>query len=329
MNGRFFAALAVCATVSVAAFAKDDIAKGEKETIFIGRMQVKPSLKASSQKAGSSVALDRVCETLESQLISSLSATRVFQIVERKRKDDLEIEQAYAAVAVNPQDKNAAKSLKMTGAKYAFLPQVDGFEDSVQTQSFETLGTTSTTHRMFLSAVVQIVDTTTGELLPDAPSVQLSQDQINGLMTPGMTPGSEQATVAIAKAMAQKLSQGAVALLRPAKVLALTGKQAMLNRGSEAGFNVGDSVELYATEDVKDEDSGEVFKNEVPVGRGTVVRGDVKQCFVKLEGENLGVAKGCIARVIAKRAEIEGSAETEEADMTPGSSEKPVNWGGQ
>ena len=45
MSVRFVAALVVCATISVSAFAKDDIAKGEKETIFIGKVIVKPSLK--------------------------------------------------------------------------------------------------------------------------------------------------------------------------------------------------------------------------------------------------------------------------------------------
>jgi curli biogenesis system outer membrane secretion channel CsgG len=329
MSVRFVAALVVCATISVSAFAKDDIAKGEKETIFIGKVIVKPSLKEAADKAGTATTLDRVSEAFESQLISALSATRVFQIVERKRKDDLEAEQAYAAVAVDPSDKRAAKALKMTGAKYAFLPQVDGFEDKVQTQSFESLGTTTTTHQMFFSALVQIVDTTTGELLPDAPTVQLTQDQINALQTAGMTAGSEQAVVAIAKAMAVKLSQGAVALLRPAKILAITGKQVLINRGIDAGFVKGAEVEIYASQDVKDEDSGEVFKNEVAVGRGVLTRSDGKQAFAQLEGQDLGIAKGCVVRVIVKNSDVMSAAETENVAVTPGSSEKPLSYGGR
>ena len=96
--------------------------------------------------------------------------------------------------------------------------------------------------------------------------------------------------------MAQKLSQEITALLRPAKVLSVTGKQVMINRGTEAGFEKGDLVEIYATQKVKDEDTGEVFMNEIPVGQATITRLDKKQSFANITGDDLGITKSAVVR---------------------------------
>jgi curli biogenesis system outer membrane secretion channel CsgG len=301
------------------------VSQGEKDTVLIGELKVKDSVKAVSKKAGTELSLERVNESLDAQLISTLSATRVFQIVERKRKGDLELEQAFAAVAVDANDKNAAQALKMAGAKYAFLPQIDGFEDRTETVEFTQIGRTSMNRRLDLSAIVQIIDTTTGKMLPDAPSVQLSKSEVIDMARAGQATGSDRVLVELAREMASRLSQGCVNLLRPAKVLALTGKQILINRGSDAGFSVGDTVEVYASEEIKDEDTGESYRNEVPVGKATIVRGDPKQSFAMLAGEDLGIAKGCVVKVVQSAASVvpdSAAGETNEP-TSPGSSEKP------
>jgi len=319
-----------------------ELAKGAKDTVFIGRLKVQPSVEALAKKAGRELELKRIAESLDTQFINSLNATRVFQIVERKRAQDLQEEQAFAAVNVDPNDKNAAQTLKMAGAKYAFLPQIDGFEDRSETQQYQQIGRSSMGRKLFFSVVVQVVDTTTGKLLPDAPSVQLNKtESVEMARTGAGAEGSDQILVELAKEMANKLSQGVISLLRPAKVLTVTGKQILINRGVEAGFNKDDLVEIYGVQEVKDDDTGETFRNEVPVGKARIVRGDAKQSFAMIEGDDAGIAKGCVARVVQAanvtptRSSPSASAPgasfsqppTQPHDaLTPGSSEKPLKF---
>ena len=131
----------------------------------------------------------------------------------------------------------------------------------------------------------------------------------------------------LAKSMANQLSQKVVALLRPAKILAVTGKQIMINRGTEAGFQAGCKVEVYATQDTTDPDTGEIFRNEVPMGKALVVRADPKQSFAMIDGEDNGIAKGCVVKVVGigmpPGAQL---MQQNEAPISPGSSEKPVKF---
>lgn len=315
-----------------------ELSTGEKDTILIGALKVQPSVIESAERMNRQPELKRIVNSLESQLISALNATRVFQLVERNRKADLELEQGFAAVAVDPNDKNTAQTGKMAGAKFAFLPQIDGFEDKSETAVYQAIGRASLSRKLFLSAVVQIVDTTTGRLLPDSPSIQLTKTEEIENARIGQISGSDEVIVALAKEMAKKLSQEVVALLRPAKVLTVTGRQVMFNRGSEAGFSKGDLVEIYAVQSVKDEDTGEMFRNEVPVGQAVINRIDKNQSYAAISGDDMGITKGCVVRFLktaAARA-TEGEAPPDatqpdfgtksDAGTTPGSSEKPLKW---
>ena len=315
-----------------------ELSAGEKDTILIGALKVQPSVIEMAELKNRQSELKRIINSLESQFISALNATRVFQLVERSRKADLELEQGFAAVAVDPNDRNAAQTGKMAGAKFAFLPQIDGFEDKSDVAEYQAIGRASLSRKLFLSAVVQIVDTTTGKLLPDSPSIQLTKIEEIENARIGQLSGSDEVIVALAKEMAKKLSQEVVALLRPAKVLTVTGRQVMFNRGSEAGFTKGDLVEIYAVQNVKDEDTGEIFRNEVPVGQAVINRIDKNQSYAAISGDDMGITKGCVVRFMktaATRA-AEGDPPPDatqpdfgtkgDAGTTPGSSEKPLKW---
>jgi len=184
----------------------------------------------------------------------------------------------------------------MAGAKYVILATVDGFEDRSETLKHTAIGRESTNREIFASAVVQIVDTTSGRMMPEVPSVQMVKGENVELAQPGGAKVSDRVLAALAKDMAQALARQATAYIRPAKVLAVTGKQILINQGANAGFSPGTMVEILATQEIIDEDTGESFLNEVPVGTGKVSRSDARKSFAILEGEDLGIAKGCIAR---------------------------------
>jgi len=317
-----------------------ELSRGEKDTIFIGDLQVQPAVIEMTEKEGRSAELKLLYQSLDTQFISTLNATRVFSLVERKRKGDIELEQGFAAVAVNPDDKNLAKTGMMAGAKFAFLPQIDGFQDKRVTTTHAAIGRVSVTRELFLSAVVQIVDTTTGKILPDSPSVQLRTKKELRSVRPEEAVMDVADLVALAKDAARRLAQESVASLRPARVLAVTGQQVMINRGGEYGFAKGDLVEFFAVQNVKDEESGEIFRNEVPVGQGIIVRIDKQQSYAKITGEDLGIVKGCVVRFAKSAADRqrEGAPgpdptrpdfereKDEPLPPDPGSGEKPIRW---
>jgi len=266
-----------------------ELASGGKDTVLIGRLNVLPSVIESAKQQGKTLELKSITDALESQFITAVSATRVFEVVERKRKDDLELEQAFAAVAVDPNDKNAAQLGMMAGVKYAFLAQVFSFEDRANVIQSRLTDASVSQRKIYLAGLVQVIDTTTGKMLPDAPSVEVSKT------LSGPAAESNRAFVELAGEMATKLSQAVVSLLKPAKVLAVTGPQVMINRGSESGFSVGAVVNFYAVQEIKDPDTGEVFRNEIPVGEGKIIRADTKKSFAMIVGDNMGIAAGCVA----------------------------------
>ncbi len=305
------------------------LSQGEKDTIFVGPVKVQQAVLDAAKKAGRTGELDQISQALRSQLVTEINQTRVFQIVERERKDDIELEQAFAEVAVDPNDKNRAQTLKMAGAKYAFLPQIDGFEDRRATTRYEAIGRSSMSRAVWVSAVVSIVDTTTGALLPESPSVTVKSGSSAEYVRQGASLGGDELISAMTKDLASKLARETVTLMRPAKVLSVTGTQIQINRGTEAGFEVGSELQFFATEDVKDEDTGEIFKNEVPVGQGVVKRSDAKQSFAEPKGENLGIAKGCVVKIAKNAAPDKPVAVARKKPVEPvnsGSGEKPLQF---
>lgn len=341
MNIRTITWLAFLSIIITPPLARGQLAEGERDTLFIGEVKIQPSVRELAKSAGTELELNRAAQSLETQFIQAVSATRVFQLVDRKRLADIQAEQSFAAVSVDPADPRAAQLLKIAGARWAFLPEIDGFQVRTDTVEFS-VGRESMTRKYFFSALVQIVDTTTGELLPDVPSIQLNEIETTEMAGVGQAQPSDAVLVSLARKMAGQLSQEAVALLRPAKILNITGNQIMINRGSEAGFVPGIPVEIYAYQNIVDEDTGEVFRNEIPVGRATVRRGDQKKSFAEISGEDLGIATGCIVKPLQSPAgpaplapvtwsggkEAAGTevAPRTESPETPGSSEKPMAW---
>ena len=209
----------------------------------------------------------------------------------------------------------------MAGARYVLLPRVDGFEDRTATQEYASIGRRSLTRRVFVSATVAIVDTTTGKLLPVSPGVRLSRTETQELVAAGTIPPGQQVLIGLAGEAAARLCREAADELRPAKVVDVTGRQAMINRGTEAGFIQGALVEFYAVKEVADPDSGQTLRREVPVGQARIVRSGHGQSYAATMGEDLGVAGGCLAKVIEdtpKVGQVKPAGAAPESDLTPG-----------
>ncbi|MCF8054642.1 MAG: CsgG/HfaB family protein [Deltaproteobacteria bacterium] len=295
------------------------LALAKKETVIIGPVLISPEVIALAEKEGKKEELFTVARSLSAQFIPAIAAINVLDIVERSRKDVIELEQDFASVAVDPDDKFLAKSGKMAGAKYVFLPQIDGFYDNVEITEHTAIQRKSLKREVFLSAIVQVVDTTTGKVLPSAVGVQmLEKEEFRSAINPQ---SGQQILLSLSNKMARSLAQGSVAGIYPAKVLTVSGNKLMFNRGLNAGFSDGDLVGIYTAQEVLDEDSGAILYNEMLIGRAVISRAEKAQAYASIK-EDFGILKGCIVR---KDNGVEAQP-TKEPAVSPGSSERPVNW---
>jgi len=337
---RFMPAAMLALLLAPAVLPAADLSQGQKDAITIGDVMVQPSVMelAGNQKKTSQ--LRRVSSALGSQLAAALNATQVFQLIEPLRRDDSAPEQGTAAMPEDSPDKGLPLPGKAPGAKFALHPLIDGFEDKSVVTRQQAIGRSSLHRTVYLSALVQIIETATGKILPDSPAIQLTMKEEVLNAARDEATGSDQLLVNLAREMAKKLSQEAVARLRPPKVLGVTGKQVLINRGSEVGFVKGDLVEIYAAQKVQDDDTGAFFSQEVPVGQAIISRVDTTQSYANITGEDLGIIKGCTVRFVksaaARAAEAETAPEQDRIrpdfeqqpviEGTPGSSDKPLKW---
>jgi hypothetical protein len=313
----------------------DGLSKGKKDSILIAGVNVPASLVESSKAAGTYKELERLSESLGAQLEVAISSTRIFQIVERERLNELQLETDFNASGGTGSEVDV-KQFDVTGAKYVLFPKVTAYELKKAVSKYGAIDRQSTS--VIISATVnsKIVDTSTGIALPDIVSINKSIIQNYDLSKIGTVISVDILVDNLSKKISDATAWGLVNMLRPPKVLAVTSGQAMINRGETAGFLKGISVKIYAIEVIIDEDSGESFDNEVEVGEAIVTRSNAKQSYATIQGEDLGVSKGCVVRVVSSPAnagvEVEGRAEstfgtnpaTEKKEkLTPGSSAKP------
>ncbi|KQC13374.1 MAG: hypothetical protein APR56_05330, partial [Methanosaeta sp. SDB] len=128
VNIRAISCLFCLGLFLVPSLVQGQLTEGGKDTLFIGEVKIQPTVRDLARSTGNELGLNRAAQSLESQFIQAVSATRVFQLVDRKRLADIQAEQSFAAVAVDPADPRAAQLLKMAGARWAFLPEIDGFQ---------------------------------------------------------------------------------------------------------------------------------------------------------------------------------------------------------
>ena len=91
--------------------------------------------------------------------------------------------------------KTRHRLAKWQGLNLLFCHRLTALRIKSETVNFKAVGRASMNRKIFLSAVVQIVDTTTGQLLPESPSVQLTKSEEVENARIGQATGSDQIIV--------------------------------------------------------------------------------------------------------------------------------------
>ena len=273
----------------------------EKSTLAISAIKPTPSL-AEATKPDKKVELNRIIESLDSQLLDRVNATRKFEVVGRSDLNNVLKEQELGASG-NVDAKTAAKAGKLAGAKYLLVATVDDFQDYVEKATFEGTGRQATKRVFRFSIIGKIYDATTGKLLESA-NFQTGNDafkQIQQERNYSVKDGelSDEMMVAVSRSLAEKIANRVADVVFPAKVLVKRDTQVTINRGEGAGVAVGDVLNAFALgEEMIDPDTKESLgREEVKVGKVKIT--EVTPKFSKAEVlEDTGVVAGAVLRKV-------------------------------
>ena len=311
MNTSFLkTSLAVCSLALLPLLASAQ----EKSTVAISSIKATPSLLSSvnaktvtsTQNGGKREAmefdlkqeLNRIIESLDSQLIDRVNATRKFDVLSRSDLADVMKEQDLGASG-NVDAKTAAKAGKLSGAKYLLVCTVDDFQDYIEKAAFEGTGQTATKRVFRFSIVGKLYDSTSGKLLESANfqtgNNEFKQIQMERSYSVKSGELSDEMMVAIARSMAEKIANHIVDVVFPAKILIKRDTIVTINRGEGGGMVEGDVFNVFAQgEELKDPDTGEVLgREEVKVGKVKITQVGAKTTQAEIL-EDTGVDKGAV-----------------------------------
>ncbi|MGA2279865.1 MAG: CsgG/HfaB family protein [Verrucomicrobiota bacterium] len=270
-----------------------------KATLAVSSIKPTSSL-AASVKPDKKIEMGRIIESLDSQLIASISATRKFDVVGRSDLADVIKEQDLGASG-NVDAKTAAQAGKLAGAKYLLVTTVDDFQDYMEKATFEGTGRSATKRVFRLSVVGKVYDSSTGKLM-ESVNFQTGNDafkQIQEERSYVVKDGelSEEMMVAVARDLAQKIANRIADVIFPAKVLLKRDKEVTINRGEGGGVAVGDTFNVYALgEELIDPDTKESLgREEAKVGRVKITQVNPKTSTAEIL-DDTGIDKGAILR---------------------------------
>ena len=271
----------------------------EKATLAISSIKPTPSL-AEATKPDKKIELNRIVESLDSQLIDRVNATRKFDVVGRSDLNDVLKEQDLGASG-NVDPKTAAKAGQLAGAKYLLVATVDDFQDYVETATFAGTGRSATKRIFRLSVVGKLYDSSTGKLIESA-NLQtgnnafknISENRSYSVKDGNLT---DEMMVAVARDLAEKIANHFADVIFPAKVVIRRDKEVTINRGEGGGVTVGDTFNAYSLgQELIDPDTKESLgREEVKVGRVKITQVNPKTSLADIL-DDTGIDAGAILR---------------------------------
>ena len=278
------------------------LTRAQVETLGIASITPTESLAQSTEKAGKTLSLNRVLESLDSQLLDRFNATRKFQLVTASDLKEIIKKQELAQSGnFDSSDKSLAQQFKLAGTKYYLVTTIDDFQDYVEKATFADTGDTATKRVFRLSIIGKIYDSTTGKLLESADfqtgnnEFKQIQQERNYSVKDGEL--SDEMMVAVARNMAERIANHIVDVIFPAKILVKRDTEVTINRGAGAGVAVGDIFNAYALGDeMFDPDTkASLGREEVKVGQVKITEVDPKFSKATIL-EDKGIDKGAILR---------------------------------
>ena len=246
-------------------------------------------IKASSA-ATTGVDINKHIPAFTDTLISRLTQTKRFQLIDRQETDQLLEEQLAQAMAENRDMPSAMGQLK--GADYIVIGSVSNF--IIEERSVRLPGSS----KVFISNVghvegnMRIVDARTGDIM-ESRKISISQ-------TVKKTTTESHIITELADAYAEAITTNLMNALYPIKVAAVVSEIAYINRGKDGGLSVGDTLRVIRTgEAIIDPDTGvQLGKAETELGMLELIEVDDARSKAQVNG--LALMPGDLLKRISK-----------------------------
>lgn len=251
-------------------------AQTEKMTLAVGPVEVTPALEAQAKRDLSGLTLDRIVQSIDSELINSFQQTRRFDLFARSDLSAVLSEQNLAESGnLDLNDPNTAQAFQLAGVQYLVVTSINDFQNYVERATFEAIGKTVTKRIIRIGAIAKIYDTTSGKLLESTRiNTDLQDIEPQGEYESVKNSDLSESLVAQAsKKAADRIANRVVDVLYPAKVVGKSGKIVLFNRGDGFDIAKGDVWVVYAEgEEMVDPDTGESLGSvEAEVGKIRVI----------------------------------------------------------
>ncbi|NOZ52710.1 MAG: hypothetical protein GXP08_06135 [Gammaproteobacteria bacterium] len=255
---------------------------------------------------------------LSSDLLTYLVKTNKFNVVERDRMADLLKEQDFSESGyLSPE--SAVKMGKLIGADYFVMGKIEQVKAKLERKKIPYTSRVQPQYEGKMVVNVRIVDSRGGKIVSaDKFTVEHEDRNRKNEVTP------DDFLISLQDKTVQRIVNGIVGGVFPLKIIKIAGGEVYLNRGDGAEFQVGSTLSvLVQGESLIDPDTGESLgSTEKEVG--TVQVSEIQQKFSKaniITGAKR-IKKGAIVRL----SEADPDSKLQSRELTPGSSDKPVNW---
>ena len=261
--------------------------------------------------------LESTTKLLSSDLVTFLVKTNKFDVVERSRMKDILAEQEFSESGyISPE--TAVKLGKLIGADYFVMGKIEQFQAKAENKKIPYTNSYRKTYEGKMTVNVRIVDSRGGKVVA-ANKFTVEHEDMN--FKDEVTP--DDFVEALKEKTVRTIVNGIVDDVFPLKIIKVDGDKVYINRGDGVDFKVGDTLSVVKLgEGLVDPDTGEMLGSAEEVV-GTVEVTDIQHKFsmAKVVTGAGKIAKGAVVRIKA-----EEPAAVEEKELTPGSSDKPVNW---
>lgn len=270
-------------------------AQAKVRTVAVAPVDVPAALAQTLHSPAERESLRLFVDLVHKEIISNLNRSGTFQIVQRQDLSKILAEQDLGQSGnVNPQ--TAARIGELIGAQVLATVDLLQFDYMLRETHSAAINRNIVTVSLDTSANLTLLDTTTGALLASATGEGKAAETKQYFANSQQQGGFDRVPVTdAARQIVDNLVNALTTELFPTRVVAVTGKQATLNRGT-GNFKNGDIVDIVQLgAELRDPDTGRSLgREEVLIGHGKVVRVTAQTTTITLTEDN-GVQPGQVA----------------------------------
>jgi len=246
------------------------------------------SLVESTTAAGRKNSLDRVVQSLDSQLMDRVQNTRKFEVIARSDMASILKEADFSA-----------GNFQVSGVDYLLVTTVGDFQDYAETREFAALGKSASWRVIRLGLVGKIYDGQTGKLIESTNiPVELKEQTENGANSTKNGDLSDSLLQKTAFMAADVIAARVTDVIYPARIVSKIDRMVTISRGEGSGVEIGQVWDAFALgEELVDPDTGaSLGREELLVGKIRITRVNPKTSQAEIISDT-GIDKGALLRL--------------------------------